>query len=1232
MKNLLTKLGFQPKEGENNLWHKLYSQHNNCSITVDFNQQKINYAELIKAGNKTTQNFSQDENWVVLECVNRLLEKGYSPQNIILEKTYPAGHGHSARLDICVNNNDGQEYLLIECKTYGKEFNKELSNTKKDGGQLFSYFKFENKASIIMLYASKLDNQEVIFQNEIIKIEDNYRTGSAKDFYERWNKITKDNGVFDDWVKPYDFVSKALTPEDLVEIREEDSSTIFNHFLEILRHNVVSDKGNAFNKIFTLFLCKVYDEKSTKTGDELKFQWLEGKDTDIDFQLRLTDLYKKGMKDFLEKEVTDFSDAEFDQQYKNLDDKTKKSLKQTFAKLRLEKNNEFAIKEVFDNQSFRENAKIVKEVVELLQKYQIRYNKRQQYLSDFFELLLTTGLKQESGQFFTPVPIAQFIIKSLPLDGLVNEKLGSGKKDELMPFVMDYAAGSGHFLTESMHEMQRLLDAKNPDDYIQATAKKIRNWKDDHFDWAEKYVYGVEKDYRLVKVGKVGCYLHGDGLANVLLSDGLANFNHPEYKDLLKNTDNNFPQENKQFDVVISNPPYSVSSFKNASKNYYGTDDFTLYNKLTDASSEIECLFVERTKQLLKDGGLAGVILPSSILSNAGIYTKTREILLKYFEIIAITELGSNTFMATPSNTVVLFLKRRNNYDNSNLQTSIAGFFANPKDITLNRIENSITKYLNYAWDGVDFEDYKTLLQKTPNKTIEQHELYQDYQTIKAKNSQEKWQKILELEQQKLFYFVLTYPQKIVLIKTGEKKAEKQFLGYEFSNRRGSEGIHPIQRDKTIDECTQLFDPNIFDNPQKASTYIYQAFNGLTSEIDDALKNNISRVNLVDLMSFDRVDFEKTISLSIKKKLKIESQWALKKIGEIIYEHPKSKIKVGAAKDVASGKYPFFTSGNSMLTFNDFLLDNENIYLSTGGNAIIKYFNGRASYSTDTFVIKSLNEKELKTKFIFHLLDSVIVSINQFYFKGLGLRHLQKPDFRNIKIPIPPKEIQQKIINEIEDLEKKEDEATTSISNLQNNINDIVSEINTNNLIKLKQLMLIVRGASPRPIRQYQTNDKNGVNWIKIGDVKPNSKYITKTKEKITLDGAKKSRFVDIGDFILSNSMSFGRPYIMKITGFIHDGWLLMSHFSKELNKDYLYYILSSNLVQEQFKNAASGGTTVDNLNITKVENTDIPLITLLEQQKIVAKIAKIEAKINKLEAQTNAIPQQKEAILKRYL
>ena len=108
-----------------------------------------------------------------------------------------------------------------------------------------------------------------------------------------------------------------------------------------------------------------------------------------------------------------------------------------FTKIRLQKNNEFAIKDVFDEETFNENAIVVKEIVELLQGYKIRYTKKQQFLSDFFELLLTTGLKQEVGQFFTPVPIAKFIIRSMPFDKIIKEKLAKGERDELLPNVID---------------------------------------------------------------------------------------------------------------------------------------------------------------------------------------------------------------------------------------------------------------------------------------------------------------------------------------------------------------------------------------------------------------------------------------------------------------------------------------------------------------------------------------------------------------------------------------------------------------------------------------------------------------------------------------------------------------------------------------------------------------------------------------------------------------------------
>jgi type I restriction enzyme M protein len=378
-------------------------------------------------------------------------------------------------------------------------------------------------------------------------------------------------------------------------------------------------------------------------------------------------------------------------------------------------------------------------VVELLQVYQIRYNYRQQFLSDFFELLLTTGLKQESGQFFTPVPIARFIIKSLPLHEITKSKIEAGNKNDLLPTIIDYAAGSGHFITESMEEVQKFIDNLDESNLNPATKKSIKKWKEDQFDWAEDYVYAIEKDYRFVKTAKVSCYLHGDGLAKVIHGDGLGDFaTSTEFKDLLKETDKTYPQDNKQFDIIISNPPYSVSAFKGLMDEEKSKKGFDLFGRLTDQSSEIECLFIERTKQLLKDGGVAGIILPSSILSNTGIYTQTREIILKYFDILAIAELGSNTFMATGTNTVTLFLKRRNNADAFNIEETIKKVFVNHQDVTINGIEKPLQKYVSHVWDIISVEDYKTLMQKSPNENVKQHDIYKEYiKKIKAKNEQE---------------------------------------------------------------------------------------------------------------------------------------------------------------------------------------------------------------------------------------------------------------------------------------------------------------------------------------------------------------------------------------------------------------------------------------------------------------------------------------------------------------
>ena len=159
--------------------------------------------------------------------------------------------------------------------------------------------------------------------------------------------------------------------------------------------------------------------------------------------------------------------------------------------------------------------------------------------------------------------------------------------------------------------------------------------------------------------------------------------------------------------------------------------------------------------------------------------------------------------------------------------------------------------------------------------------------------------------------------------------------------------------------------------------------------------------------------------------------------------------------------------------------------------------------------------------------------------------------------------------------------------------------------VRLGDSLDIARGGSPRPIKAFITDSEDGVNWIKIGDTDKGGKYINSTNEKIIKEGVKKSRFVKKGDFLLSNSMSFGRPYILNIDGCIHDGWLVLSQITEVFNKDFLYYLLSSRMVFNQFQSIVSGAV-VNNLNSDKVRLTIVPIPPLEEQKRIVEKIEEL--------------------------
>ncbi|EGP4887954.1 MULTISPECIES: restriction endonuclease subunit S [Enterococcus] len=167
----------------------------------------------------------------------------------------------------------------------------------------------------------------------------------------------------------------------------------------------------------------------------------------------------------------------------------------------------------------------------------------------------------------------------------------------------------------------------------------------------------------------------------------------------------------------------------------------------------------------------------------------------------------------------------------------------------------------------------------------------------------------------------------------------------------------------------------------------------------------------------------------------------------------------------------------------------------------------------------------------------------------------------------------------------------------------------------LGKVMDVFRGGSPRPIQEYITTSKNGVNWIKIGDVGAGAKYIDRTDEKIIPEGVLYSRTVNVGDLLLSNSMSFGRPYILRTNGCIHDGWLVLQNYHDTFTQEFLFYILSSNFVLNQYKSKAAGSSVL-NLNKELVASVKL-LIPPIEEQKAIAKVlSELDDYIDKLSRQ----------------
>lgn len=1279
IKSLINRMGFLPEDGVSNIYFKKYVMHSNYIIRVNFNTSKIEYRENdvseedgIKCGDLTTSNFENSENFVVLECINRLLEKGYAPKNLYLEYKFPLGRNEKGKLDILVFDNDGKAYLMIECKTWGTEFSKETKKMLKNGGQLFSYYVQDKATKYLCLYTSRYNQNEIEYKNNIIKVEEEWaELTNQKEIHDHWNKNTKDNGVFEEWANAYDVEIKALVRSRLLPLTKDDSGRIFNQFAEILRHNVVSDKPNAFNKILNLFICKIIDEDKND-NEQVEFQWLEN-DTDESLQIRLNDLYKQGMHRFLDIDVTDFSDNDIANTLENIgDSNTQKAIKEMFVKLRLQKNPEFAFIEVYDDTSFKLNAKVVREVVELLQPYQFRYGHKQQFLGDFFELLLNTSIKQEAGQYFTPVPITRYIVSSLPIKEMIENKLKANDA-EMLPTVIDFACGTGHFLTEYMDKVQSIIEDEIDISKAKPIArKKLQGWIDyDKFGWASDYVYGIDADYRLVKSSKVSSFLNGDGEANIIRANGLDHFEKSkEYKGKLKSTTNEDRRNNAQFDILIANPPYSVNAFKSTVK--YGAESFELFDKLTDKSSEIECLFIERMKQLLRVGGYAAIILPSSVLSNTGIYTATREILFKYFKIVAITEFGSNTFMATNTNTVTLFLKRRSNSDYKIVETAVNSFFDKPKDVTVLGIEKAFSKYVSAVYDNISLEDYISFINRKPNGNFLKEEIYDDYyawfnnqadvkkligsKAFKLLSEEEQnkelgnlfFEKVLNIEQEKIVYFLLSYGQKTVLTKVGEKQEEKAFLGYEFSKSRGHEGI------KMLSEGTKLFDENDQFNSEKANYYVYSSFQNVYPEIDEGLQNNISVVESYELINLKKIPFEKIVNLNANVKLVFDTQYPrerLKRNYDIIkgITYDKDDQVYRETSNVILTADNITLNNNFEVTKKVFLdesfkaneaakLNKDDIFIcmSSGSRSHVgkvAYISEEVPYYAGGFMgIIRENEfgkkaHNLLPKYVFSILSSYNTRTYMSNIcTGANIKNLNDSDV-DIKIPIPPTKVQEKIINEIELVETEENSKIVEHANLRGKLKK--AEWFSYDLERLEKLTnMVQRGKSAK----YGTSS---IQIIKSGQARGYNNFDFSKRYYVSDSFISDERNLQKGDILINSTGvgTAGRVTLFDLDGdFVVDSHITIVRLNQEkVLPKYVLYALA-NIGFKNIEAMATGQSGQIELALPTVNSIRIPLPDIKTQKDIVSEIEEIEKEMNILEREISEMEEQKNKILENHL
>jgi type I restriction enzyme M protein len=1279
-KDLLLKLQFIET---NNVFTKHF-ENQDYKLIVDFHKHLLIYPEdkgLI-INERQTCNFTDNENFVVFECVNRLLEKGYKPEHIELEPKWKVGRGASGgRADILIKNQENNPLLLIECKTADKEFKKAWKEMQQDGGQLFSYAQQISETQFLCLYASDItedkenknlqlidyqriishkDNQKILEQDD--KLKSFAKAKSVKERFEVWKNTYQleftEKGIFEENIQAYQIGKDKYTLTiDTKPVQAIDKKGKYHDFRTILRKYNVSRRENAFEVLVNLFLCKIVDEK--ENPQDLKFYWKGiAYDNYYDLVDRLQELYQIGMKRFLDEEILYISNKQIDEAFWTVKDKrnaTKKRIKEIFRELKFFKGLDFEFIKVHNKIGFNKNAKILLEIIQMWQGLRLNTEEQNQFLGDMFEYFLDNGIKQTEGQFFTPIPICKFIVMSLPLETMIKQK-----SEPLR--AIDYACGAGHFLNEYALQIKSFV----------ATHKQAK------IEEYYKEIYGIEKEDRLAKVAKVSAFMYGQDEIQIIDADALAT--HPKIKE-------------ENFDVLVANPPFAVEDFL-LTLDEEDQKKYQLLETVSDIGNKnIQCFFLEKAKNLLAPNGVTGIIVPTSVLSNSdAMHIQTREILLQYFDIISLVELGSGTFGKTGTNTVVLFLRRKAQRPEQaeHFWNRVQDYFENgTEEIASNGSIYQdlpiLKKYCQHI--NIPFEDYQHILNPETYKSdktykvskdliglTEKYEIFKEYKAdfdsltdikklkenkqFKAKTTIEQETELNKrflaylhkVEMQKFYYFMLAYhngndqpEQKVLVVKSpADNKERKNFLGYEWSGAKGDEGIKYNGGETVYDIETMLFNPKNTDDQTKINyliqqnfqssekTYNEKAYNEKTYKVSENLIGLVNYANLTDLLDFSRKDFNKAISITIKKKVEVESKWEMVKLGEILAFLGKGKRPASFATE--NGTIPFVISSITHKKCDIADYNREALLIGDGGSANVHYFKGEFSVSDHVMLMESKEKTNLK--YIYYLLSTNLVLLEE-GFVGIAIKNISRNFIENIKIPKPDLEIQEKIVLECEAIDKAVEKAKTNIGKIKQEIENLILGVFGNYPDKkLSDICLL----NPSKTEIKNVDENTIVSFVEMASVS-NDGFIAE-KVDTPLKDLKKGSYT----YFAENDI-----IIAKITPCMENGKCALAtnlsnglamgssefhviRVKDEVLNKYIFALLNREIIRKEAEQNMTGSSGHRRVPANFYADYKIPVPPLSTQETLVSEIEKLELQIAENQGFINGAKAKKEEVLKRYL